>query len=125
MAQGLCWLFAKLADLTCVVASKSGKVALLQEKPIPAWARGWFLRLLRWAGHIRAGEDAAAMSFTGAPLVLLPVQGEESGALIARAQFALHGTLRVEYRPGSFALFRARSRREATDFAFLKNCAEN
>ena len=124
MAQGLCWLFAKLADLTCVVASKSGKVALLQTKPLPAWARSGVLRLLRWAGYLKAGEDSIYMSLTGTPVALLPAR-DRAGLFIPRAQFALHGTLRVEYKQGCFALFRARSQREATDFAFLKSRAES
>lgn len=64
------------------------------------------------------------MSPTGTPATLLPAR-EGYGLFISRAEFALHGALRAEYSPGSFALFRARSRREATDFIFLKGCAEN
>lgn len=64
------------------------------------------------------------MDLMGAPMTLLPAR-EEAGSFVSRTQFALHGSLRVEFQPGAFARFRARSRREATDFAFLKNCAEN
>jgi len=61
MAQALCWLVARLARLACVVASGSENVLLLYGGPAPKWMKPWLIRLLRWSGWLKRGENPVTL----------------------------------------------------------------
>lgn len=121
MAQALCWLAARLAGLAGVAATDQSDVLLLAGRPVPVpgWPAirsenagpesgpwpVWLLRLLRWAGYVRHGEEPCA---------------EAALTFAARHRLAATGRVRAEFVVGVFAGFRSRVLREAADFAALK-----
>ena len=112
MAQALCWLAARLAGLAGVIATDDHDVLLLtgQRAPVPAWLvrvvpPAGLVRLLRWAGTLRPGEEP---------------QAEAALSAAARLRLAASGRARAEYMPGVVAGFRSRVLREAADFSVLK-----
>jgi hypothetical protein len=100
-----------------VLVSRSRQVALLCEKPCPAWVWPWLPRFLRIAGCLRSNEQVLVLESMGALVAMRSAAAPASGS---RTRFALRGRLRHEFVPGAFVRFRARSIREAMDFAQLK-----
>jgi len=112
MAQALCWLAARLAGLAGVIATDDQDVLFLTtgQDSVPSLRsrlvpQAGLLRLLRWAGTLRPGEEPRA---------------EAALSAAARLRLASSGRARAEYIPGVFAGFRSRVLRDAADFSVLK-----